>query len=105
MMRSDQEAAVHATGAVPSMGHTESPWAVLAGAALLVAIVVSFTPAVPVIWGDTPSFVESALQTLEAGRPIVAGGRDPGYPVFLARTLSLIHISEPTRRTPISYAV
>ena len=30
----------------------------LGWAALLVAIVVSFTPAVPVIWGDTPSFVE-----------------------------------------------
>ena len=71
------------------MGHIESPWAVLAWAALLVAIVVSFRPAVPVIWGDTPAFVESALQTLEAGRPIVAGGRDPGYPVFLAVTFAL----------------
>jgi len=59
---------------------------VLAWAALLVAIVVSFRPAVPVIWGDTPSFVESALLTLEAGRPTVAGGRDPGYPAFLAVT-------------------
>ncbi len=66
-----------------------SPWAVLAWAALLVAIVVSFRPAVPVIWGDTPSFVESALQTLEAGRPTVAGGRDPGYPAFLAVTFAL----------------
>jgi len=64
------------------------PWAVLAWAALLVAIVVSFRPAVPVIWGDTPSFVESALRTLEAGRPTVAGGRDPGYPAFLAVTLA-----------------
>ena len=71
------------------MGHIESPWAVLAWAALLVAIVVSFRPAVPVIWGDTPAFVESALQTLEAGRPIVAGGRDPGYPAFLAVTFAL----------------
>ncbi|HTF02245.1 MAG TPA: hypothetical protein VK621_26890, partial [Bradyrhizobium sp.] len=53
---------------------------------LLAAIVVSFRPAVPVIWGDTPSFVESALLTLEAGRPTVAGGRDPGYPAFLAVT-------------------
>jgi hypothetical protein len=52
---------------------------VLAWAALLVAIVVSFRPAVPVIWGDTPSFVESAFRTLEAGKPTVAGGRDPGY--------------------------
>jgi hypothetical protein len=60
--------------------------AVLAWTALLVAIVVSFRPAVPVIWGDTPSFVESALLTLEAGRPTVAGGRDPGYPAFLAVT-------------------
>ena len=60
----------------------------LAWAALLVAIVVSFGPAVPVIWGDTPSFVESALRTLEAGRPTVAGGRDPGYPVFLAMTFA-----------------
>jgi hypothetical protein len=33
----------------------------------------SFRPAVPVIWGDTPPFVESALRTLEAGRPTVAG--------------------------------
>src|SRR6185437_8249659 len=49
----------------------------------------SFRPAVPVIWGDTPSFVESALQTLEAGRPTVAGGRDPGYPAFLAVTFAL----------------
>ena len=64
------------------------PWAVLAWAALLVAIVVSFRPAVPVIWGDTPSFVESALRTLEAGKPTVAGGRDPGYPAFLAVTFA-----------------
>jgi hypothetical protein len=61
---------------------------VLAWVALLVAIVVSFRPAVPVIWGDTPSFVESALRTLEAGRPTVAGGRDPGYPAFLAMTFA-----------------
>jgi hypothetical protein len=61
---------------------------VLAWAALLVAIVASFTPAVPVIWGDTPSFVESAFRTLEAGRPTVAGGRDPGYPAFLAVTFA-----------------
>jgi hypothetical protein len=61
---------------------------VLAWAALLVAIVVSFRPAVPVIWGDTPSFVESAFRTLEAARPTVAGGRDPGYPVFLAMTFA-----------------
>jgi hypothetical protein len=61
---------------------------VLAWAALLVAIVVSFRPAVPVIWGDTPSFVESAFRTLEAGRPTVVGGRDPGYPAFLAVTFA-----------------
>lgn len=70
------------------MGGVGFPWAVLAWAALLVAIVVSFRPAVPVIWGDTPSFVESAFRTLEAGRPTVAGGRDPGYPVFLAMTFA-----------------
>ena len=63
--------------------------AVLAWTALLVAIVVSFRPAVPIIWGDTPPFFESALRTLEAGRPTVAGGRDPGYPVFLAVTFAL----------------
>jgi len=61
---------------------------VLAWAGLLLAIVVSFRPAVPIIWGDTPSFMESALRTLEAGRPTVAGGRDPGYPVFLAATFA-----------------
>src|SRR6516225_6102267 len=57
-------------------------------AALLVAIAVSFRPSVPVIWGDTPAFVESALRTLEAGRPTVVGGRDPGYPAFLAVTFA-----------------
>ena len=79
----------HATNGARSQGRVGSPWAVLAWAALLVAIVVSFRPAVPVIWGDTPSFVESALETLEAGRPTVAGGRDPGYPSFLATTFAL----------------
>jgi hypothetical protein len=53
-----------------------------------VAIIVSFRPAVPVIWGDTPPFVESAFRTLEAGKPTVAGGRDPGYPAFLAVTFA-----------------
>jgi hypothetical protein len=70
------------------LGGVGSPWVVLAWAALVVAIVVSFRPAVPVIWGDTPSFVEAALGTLEAGRPTVAGGRDPGYPAFLAVTFA-----------------
>jgi hypothetical protein len=60
----------------------------LAWAVLLVAIALSFRPPVPVIWGDSPSFVESALRTLEAGRPTVAGGRDPGYPAFLAVTFA-----------------
>src|SRR5258708_4926623 len=68
----------------PSLGRAGSLWAALAWAALLVAIVVSLRPAVPVIWGDTPAFVESALRTLEAGTPTVAGGRDTGYPVVLA---------------------
>src|SRR6185437_1401955 len=40
-------------------------------------------------WGDTPSFIESALRTLEAGRLTVAGGRDPGYPAFLAAIFAL----------------
>jgi hypothetical protein len=71
------------------LGGVGSAWAVLAWAALLVAIVVSFRPAVPVVWGDTPPFVESALRTLDAGRPTVAGGRDPGYPTFLAVTFAL----------------
>ena len=64
------------------------PWAVLAWTALLVAIVVSFRPTVPVIWGDTPPFVESALRPLETGKPTVAGGRDPGYPALLAVTFA-----------------
>src|ERR1700722_16890523 len=89
MVQSDLEAPVHATRGAASLSGVGSPWAVLAWAALLVAIVVSFRPAVPVIWGDTPAFVESALQTLEAGRPTVAGGRDPGYPAFLAVTFAL----------------
>ena len=89
-MRSDSEAPARRTGAAASLGGVRSPrpWTVLAWAALLVAIVVSFTPAVPVIWGDTPSFVESAFRTLEAGQPTVAGGRDPGYPVLVAVTFA-----------------
>ena len=69
-MRSDREAPARTTGGAAFLGGVGSAWAVLAWAALLVAIVVSFRPAVPVIWGDTPSFVESAFRTLEAeGRP------------------------------------
>jgi hypothetical protein len=78
IVRSDRKIPARTMGGAASWG------SVLAWAALLVAIVVSFTPAVPVIWGDTPPFVESALRTLEAGRPTVAGGRDPGYPALLA---------------------
>jgi hypothetical protein len=90
IVRSDREAPARTTGGATPWGGVGSPWpwGVLAWAALLVAIVVSFRPAVPVIWGDTPSFVESALRTLEAGRPTVAGGRDPGYPTFLAVTFA-----------------
>jgi hypothetical protein len=89
-VRCDREAPARITGGAASLGGVGSPsrWAVLAWAALLLAIIVSFGPAVPVIWGDTPSFVESALLTLEAGRPTVAGGRDPGYPAFLAVTFA-----------------
>jgi hypothetical protein len=77
-------------GGAGSLGGVGSPWpwAVLAWAALLLAIVMSFRPAVPVIWGDTPPFVESAFRTLEAGKPTVVGGRDPGYPAFLAVTFT-----------------
>jgi hypothetical protein len=87
---SDREALARTTGGAAFLGGIGflRPWTVLAWSALLVAIVVSFRPAVPVIWGDTPSFVESALRTLEAGRPTVAGGRDPGYPALLAVTFA-----------------
>jgi hypothetical protein len=90
IVRCDREAPARATGGAASLGGIgpPRPWTLLAWAALLVVIVVSFRPAVPVIWGDTPSFVESALRTLEAGRPTVAGGRDPGYPAFLAVTFT-----------------
>ena len=88
-MQSDREAPMRMTGGAASLGGVGSPWGVLAWAALLVAIALSFRPAVPVVWGDTPPFVESALRTLEAGRPTVAGGRDPGYPTFLAMTFAL----------------
>src|SRR5260370_10010381 len=83
----DREAPARATGGAAFLGGVGSPWpwAVLAWAVLLAAIVVSFRPAVPVIWGDTPSFVESALRTLEAGRPTVAGGGRSGLPPVPAR--------------------
>src|SRR6516225_2666704 len=88
IMRSDCEAPAHTRGGTALQGGAASLWVALAWAALLVAILVSFRPAVPIIWGDTPSFVESALRTLEAGRPTVAGGRDRGYPAFLAVTFA-----------------
>jgi hypothetical protein len=90
IVRSNREASARITGGAASLGGigSPSPWAVLAWAALLAVIVVSLRPAVPIVWGDTPSFVESALRTLEAGKPTVAGGRDPGYPVFLAMTFA-----------------
>jgi hypothetical protein len=84
IVRSDREAPAHITGAAASLGGAGSVLSVLAWAALLVAILASFRPSVPVIWGDTPAFIESAFLTLEAGRPTVAGGRDPGYPTLLA---------------------
>ena len=89
-MRSDREVPARITGGAARLGGigpswacaklnwARLNWAVLAWAVLLVVIVASFRPAVPVVWGDTPSFVESAFRTLEAGRPTVAGGRDPG---------------------------
>lgn len=86
-MRFDRDAPAYATGLAALRG-VASPWSVLAWAMLLAAIVVSFRPAVPVIWGDTPSFVQSAFLTLSAGRPTVAGGRDPGYPAALAVTFA-----------------
>ena len=92
IVRSDREAPAGAAAAAGGVGfrwpRSWWSWAVLAWAALLVAIVVSFRPAVPVIWGDTPSFLESALRTLDTGTPTVAGGRDPGYPAFLAVTFA-----------------
>src|ERR1700716_1332169 len=90
IVRSDREASARITGGAACLSGVgfARPWAVLAWAVMLVAIAVSFRPAVPVIWGDTPSFVESALRTLEAGRPTVVGGRDPGYPAFLAVTFA-----------------
>ena len=90
IVRSDREAPARTTGGAASLGGVRSPWpwTVLAWTALLVAIIVSFRPALPGVWGDTPSFVESALRTLEAGRPTVAGGRDPGYPALLAVTFA-----------------
>jgi hypothetical protein len=88
IVRSDREIPARTKDEAAARRGVGSPWAVLAWAALLVAIVVSFRPAVPVIWGDTPPFVESALRTLEAGRPTVADGRDPGYPALLAVTFA-----------------
>ena len=88
-VRSDREAPTFIMGKPACLGGVGSPWAMLAWAVLLVVIVVSFRPVVPVVWGDTPSFAESAFRTLETGRPTVAGGRDPGYPTFLAVTFAL----------------
>jgi hypothetical protein len=56
---------------------------------VVAAIAVSFRSPVPVIWGDSPLFLESALRSLEAERPTVIAGRDPGYPVLLAMIFTL----------------
>jgi hypothetical protein len=95
MMRSDSEASRRTrggriTGVAAFLSGAGFSWprAALAWAALLVTIAVSFRPAVPIIWGDTPPFLQSALRTLEAGWPTVAGGRDPGYPVLVAVTFA-----------------
>src|SRR5665647_3377186 len=56
--------------------------------------------------GDT----EKALQNLQVYvtahmNTQLSTGSDAVYPPIQLKYLSLIHISEPTRRTPISYAV
>jgi hypothetical protein len=61
----------------------------LAWALLASAIAVSLRPAIPVIWGDTPPFLDSALRTFETGTLTVVGGRDPGYPALLAAIFAL----------------
>ena len=87
-MQSDRDAPAHRTRWAARQRGARSPWSVLVWAVLLAAIVMSFQPPVPVIWGDTPAFVESGFLTLDAGRPTVVGGRDPGYPIFLALTFA-----------------
>jgi hypothetical protein len=88
MVRSGRGALPRTTSETAFVG-VSSLSAMLAWAALVTVMIASFTPAVLVIWGDTPSFIESALRTLEAGRLTVAGGRDPGYPAFLAAIFAL----------------
>lgn len=83
---SDREASARTAGEAGSGGRIAS---LLAWALLAAAIAVSFRPAIPVIWGDTPPFVDSALRTLETGTLTVVGGRDPGYPALLAATFAL----------------
>jgi hypothetical protein len=87
-MQSDRDAPAHRTSWAAWQRGVGSLWSVLVWAVLLAAIVMSFRPPVPVIWGDTPAFVESGFLTLDAGRPTVVGGRDPGYPIFLALTFA-----------------
>jgi hypothetical protein len=87
-MQSDRDAPAHRTSWAAWQRGVGSLWSVLVWAVLLAAIVMSFQPPVPVIWGDTPAFVESGFLTLDAGRPTVVGGRDPGYPIFLALTFA-----------------
>jgi hypothetical protein len=51
---------------------------------LLAAIVGSIRPLTPVIWNDTPAFLDAAFHMLETWRPAVVDARDPGYPIVLA---------------------
>jgi len=89
-VRSDREAPARTTGGsrLPGGVRFPWPWAVLAWVALLVAIVVSFRPAVPVIWGDTPSFVESALRHARGWKADRGGWARSGLPAFLAMTFA-----------------
>ena len=59
-------------------------WALLA-----LAIALSVRAPAPVISGDSPPSLESALRSLETRRPVVVGGRDAGLPEFLAANFAL----------------
>lgn len=51
---------------------------------IFIAIGFSLRQPVPLVWGDSPGFLESALLTLASGSPITVDGRDTAYPTLLA---------------------
>ncbi len=65
-------------------------WPAYAGwAAFLLVMASSLRVPSPILWNDSPAFVQAALLSLQAGVPTTVAGRDFGYPAILATVFAL----------------